>query len=267
MTFESALDIVVDALALPPEARIDARVPKKLLIEQGAPTAADKRAIQEGVDELHWRAACKPSIIGIPSFADEQHEYLEIAVVTCAFRPGAKGSRLIELIHRAIPYPIVLVTSDAEGVTVSLAHKRHAENQAGKVVIDRIVAVATLRPDQPGEMDAKLLANLPLARQPNRDLWTLYEGWMARIDETNAARLTGTFVPSDDPAVIARRRTAMDEDARLVRTEAQLRSQTARAKQISQRVDLNQRIKTLQAAIAENKKLMLIGTEDEKAGR
>jgi len=40
---------VIDALALPSEARVDQRVPKKLLLEQCAPTAADKRKIQDGV--------------------------------------------------------------------------------------------------------------------------------------------------------------------------------------------------------------------------
>ena len=35
--------LVINALALPSDARVDQRVPKKLLMEQGAPTAADKR--------------------------------------------------------------------------------------------------------------------------------------------------------------------------------------------------------------------------------
>src|ERR1700680_3405424 len=88
-----------------------------------------KRAIQEGIDELHWFAVCKPTTIGVPAFVDDAREYLEIAVVSCAFRPGAKAGRLIELIHRAIPYPVMLVTSDDDGVSLSVAHKRHAENQ------------------------------------------------------------------------------------------------------------------------------------------
>src|SRR3546814_7571382 len=57
MTADGSVRAIVDALALPTGARVDARVPKKLLIEQGAPTSTDKRAIQEGVDELQWFAA------------------------------------------------------------------------------------------------------------------------------------------------------------------------------------------------------------------
>ena len=259
MTTEAGIIALFDALALPREARVDARVPKKLLVEQGAPTSADKRAIQAGIDELHWLAACKPTTIGVPSFADEVREYLEIAVVACAFRPDAKAARLIELIHRAIPYPVFLITADGGGLTVSTAHKRYAENEAGKVVIERVVAVDRLQPDQANPAEKAFLGGLALARQARRDLWTLYEGWMARIEELNAARLTGTLVVSDDLTAIARRRAALDEHARLTRIATQLRAQAARAKQMSQRVDLNQRIKGIESAIDQNKQLMLQG--------
>ena len=49
MTEDTGIQTIVDALGLPSEALVDARVPKKLFIEQGAPTTADKRSIQEGV--------------------------------------------------------------------------------------------------------------------------------------------------------------------------------------------------------------------------
>jgi len=48
---------VISALALPPESQVDQRVPKKLLVENGAPTAADKRQINDGIEELFWVAA------------------------------------------------------------------------------------------------------------------------------------------------------------------------------------------------------------------
>jgi hypothetical protein len=145
VTSQSDIIAIVDALGLPKAARVELRVPKKLLVEQGAPTSADKRAIQHGIDELQWLGACKPATIGVPSFADDHREYLEIAVVGCAFRPEAKSGRLIELIHRAIPYPVVLITSDGQGITLSVAHKRRAQNEAGKVVVDRVVSAGGLQ--------------------------------------------------------------------------------------------------------------------------
>jgi hypothetical protein len=47
VTGQSEIIAIVDALGLPKAARVELRVPKKLLVEQGAPTSADKRAIQK----------------------------------------------------------------------------------------------------------------------------------------------------------------------------------------------------------------------------
>ena len=86
---------VINALALPPDARVYKRVPKKLLTEQGAPTAADKRQIQDGIEEIIWVAALKPTNIGVPAFEDVVRQYLEIAVLTVELRSAARPPRLI----------------------------------------------------------------------------------------------------------------------------------------------------------------------------
>ena len=129
---------LVSALGIPKEALVEQRVPKKLLLEQGAPTAADKRQIQDGIEEITWVAALKPANIGVPAFRDAVREYLEIAVLTVMLRSTAKPPRLIELIHRAIPYPLVLITQHGDGVNFSLAHKRWSQGEAGKVVIEDV---------------------------------------------------------------------------------------------------------------------------------
>src|ERR1035441_10112431 len=133
-----SLDLVINALALPADARVDQRVPKKLLTEQGAPTAADKRQIQDGIEEMIRVAALKPTNIAVPAFRDDVREYLEIAVLAVTLRSAAKPSRLIELIHRAIPYPLVLVVAHGGAVSLSLAHKRWSQGETGKVVIEDV---------------------------------------------------------------------------------------------------------------------------------
>lgn len=238
---------VVNALGLPPGARVDSRVPKKLLIEQGAPTAADKRAIQDGIDELQWFAACKPATIGVPAFSDDNREYLEIAVIGCAFRAGAKASRLIELIHRAIPYPVLLVTADESGLAVSAAHKRYAQNEAGRTVIEQVIAANGLRADAMDSVQVAFLKSLSLAQQPRADLFALYAGWIARIEAVNAARLTGAFAATDNQEVIVRRRDALDAHARLTKEIEGLRAKARREKQLSRRVDFNLEIQRREA--------------------
>ncbi len=82
---------LIHALALPPEAHVDQRIPKKLFQEHGAPTATDRRLLHEGIEEAHWIAALKPATVGTPAYRDEVREYLEIAVLTVALRTAARA--------------------------------------------------------------------------------------------------------------------------------------------------------------------------------
>lgn len=98
------------ALDLPASCQVDQRVPKKLLLENGAPTAADKLQITEGIEECWWLATLKPTTIGVPAYRDTLREYLEIVVLRLTLRAGAKAARLVDLVHRAVPYPVLLLT-------------------------------------------------------------------------------------------------------------------------------------------------------------
>src|SRR5680860_1571015 len=144
-------DALLTALELPASSRVDQRVPKKLLLENGAPTAADKRIINDGIEELLWLAALKPTTIGVPEYRDEEREYLEIAVLRLTLRAATKAARLVELVHRAVPYPLLLLTEQGERPGLSAAHKRWSQGEAGKTVLEGNVVVADWDAERDGE--------------------------------------------------------------------------------------------------------------------
>lgn len=253
MTDMMAITALVSALDLPPGARVDTRVPKKMLVEQGAPTAADKRAIQDGIDEIQWLATLKPNTVAIPAFADEVRDYAEIAVIAAIFRAEARAARLTELIHRTIPYPVLLITAGPAGVALSVAPKRAAQNEGGKFVVERVIAISDLDPLAPPEMERAFMDSLALRKQPSRDLAAVYDGWLARIEALAAARLSGTYEADDDAPTIERRRAALESHAQLARDIAGLRAKATREKQLNRRVDLNIEIQRLEQALAAQK--------------
>lgn len=239
---------IIQAIGLPPDARVDMRVPKKLLLEQGAPTSADKRAIQDGLDELQWFGACKPTTIGVPAFRDEAREYLEIAVVGCMFRPGARVARLIELIHRAIPYPVFLISQDDGGTRLSTAHKRHAQNEAAKTVSELLVVSPPLA--AVGEAaTSEFLSSLSLSGLTSQTLFDIVERWRERIEALDAARKMGSFLLLASQDSIEKRRLALAKYENLLKERASLVAQAKRSKQMNEQVSLNLRIKAIDAEI------------------
>ena len=240
---------VISALAIPRDALVDQRVPKKLLVEQGAPTAADKRKIMDGIEELHWIAALKPTNIGVPAFKDATREYLEISILTAALRPVAKPARLIELIHRAIPYPLFLVSEHNGGITLSLAHKRWSQGEGGKVVI-KDVRQTLLNTTTPSSEENVFLENLAVSRMPARDLFALYGGWLDRLAALDAARITGSFALPESTERAAAVQDGLGTHARLKRELSILRARADKEKQLNRRVELNLEIKRLEGGIA-----------------
>lgn len=258
------LDEVVVALALPASCRVDQRVPKKLLIENGAPTAADRRLINDAVAEIQWLAALKPTTVGVPDYRDEQREYLEIAVLSVTLRGavelGDSGQaqsdapkpvntgRLAELVHRAVPYPVLLLLQTPNGLALSLANKRGAQNEAGKMVLDGDIVSVDLGVDL--TTGHPFVAAMALHHQPQVNLLAAYEGWVATIQALQAARHTGTFKPALTPEQVEARRRALQDYQRLELEAVRLRAQAEKEKQMARQVDLNLALQRVLADLA-----------------
>lgn len=261
MMANDALSTLLTSLELPPACVLNERIAKKLLVENGAATPTDKRAINEGIDELIWVAALKPNNVGVPAYRDDSREYLEIAVLSMRCRAEARSNRITELIHRSIPYPVLLVSikeSDVEQteknisrsasalgsplLNVSMADKRFSQSDAQSMVLEDGVTEVQIEADSRLEAFASAMN---LGKQPRDSLLRLYHGWAAVLDAYRASRITGAF----DQNSLSReeRRSAIAEFERIEREISILRNQAAKEKQINRRVELNLDVKRMEA--------------------
>lgn len=241
---------LIEALDLPASSRVDQRVPKKLLLENGAPTAADKRLINDGIEELLWLAALKPTTIGVPEYRDDVREYLEIAVLRLTLRAAAKVARLLELVHRAVPYPLLLLTEQGEITGLSAVHKRWSQGEMGKTVLEGDVVATEWNAERDAERWPSFRDALALSKQPRTTLHALYQGWIDTLLALQAARVTGVFAVPASAEHASVRRDALQECARLDAEIARLRARAAKEKQMSRRVELNLELKRVEAVRA-----------------
>lgn len=209
MELGAALQTMVGALALPEQAMVRQRVPKKHLVESGKPTVADKRAAQEGIEVLWWVAVLRPGNCGIPAYRDEQVDYSELSVLALCLRPEAPVARLAALVQRSIPYPIILLVEQAGAVDLYLATKRASLNEAGRWVVEHSFATGPMRVQAPDAHVTDFLDSLPLHRVRAADLKALYQAYIHRVEALLAARITGHFELPGSEADSQRRREAL----------------------------------------------------------
>lgn len=237
---------LIQALALPDATRVNQRVPKKLLAEHGAATARDRRQIQDAVAEITWVASLKPHLVGVPAFRDAHCCYVELAVLSLVLKADAEARRLVELVHRSIPYPVLLITVCGTRLALSMAHLRASQTEADKTVLDGELLSVELPDEGAGE---PFLAALPLACQPQGDLHALYQGWMDTLDALDIARETGRFQPSLSREQAAARHAALRRSRELRAETSQLRALAGKEKQIARQVALNQEIRVIQGEL------------------
>jgi hypothetical protein len=254
------------ALALPATALVQQQVPKKMLSENPAATPTDRKTVQQYLEALTWYAALKPTNVGVAAYQDELRSYLEVAVLVAKLRT-LEGNRcqsslqatkldpvvkqMATLVHRAVPYPTVLLLDDGEQLYVSMAHIRWAQREAERTVVDEDAIVVSISSSVAGDTGAALSAffdAMALSRQPRLHLHALYQGWLDVLSAWQAVELTGHFKLSDSGAHAVERRAAWrsckDLDAQI---EAARRA-ALKAKQVARQVAANLHIKTLLAA-------------------
>ncbi|MBD2862489.1 DUF4391 domain-containing protein [Paenibacillus oceani] len=239
---------LLSAIGLPNSTSVNQRVPKKIFIENGAKTTADKRQINEGIEEIYWLATIKPSTVGVPEYRDEMREYLEIAILNVTLRSGANARRIAELVHRAIPYPVWLLLVQERDIKISLAHKRWAQNEKSKVVLEGEIVEIDLGSHSKAtmEIEKRFLDGLSLSNQRRSNLMVLYQNWIDSLVAWQAALLTGEFTQATTTERAIIRRESLVQYIQLTHHIETLRSQAIREQQVSRLVEINMEIKRLE---------------------
>ena len=243
------IDGLLAALDIPAGAMVNQRVPKTLLVKNGAPTAADKRLINEGIETVQWLAALKATTIGVPEYRDAAREYLEIAVLQADLRAGSNANRLAELMHRAIPYPVFLITQQGDDFSLSLSHVRWSLAQAGETVLDGNMVIVKDLAGVREDIARAFLRELSLLVQPRGSLYELYQGWINTLLALEAARITGAFRSASSVEDSEERREALQACAQLEKEIYRLRAEARKEKQVAKLVALNLELKQIEARL------------------
>lgn len=245
-------ETVVAAFALPPGPP-PRRVPKTSLAAN-LTAVADKRLIDTKLARLEWTAALNPATIGIAGVHQDGLKVKTINLLLARTR-SAMPLRMAEVIHRAIPQPVILVHAreglDAPGA-ISLASKRAADREPERVVITAIYDSGPLNAS-----DAKYLDSLNLARVHAHDLGALYGAFITRTEALAAARA------AQRPFRLSRdEREQMvwkDNLAKHAGIEVEITSLTAamrRELRLAPRVELGEKVRQLKGALDKCRELL-----------
>lgn len=261
-------EILLSRLGFPDASYLGKRVFKKHFFENATLTPADKKSLQDDVGTITWQYTLKPSTTQIKPYADEQREYLEVAVLEITLRSPRNYKRLAEVIHRAIPYPMLLVFVQNSGmgrdeleddensenvpketeskVTFSVAPKRFSQAEKGAVVVEEFFTTGWINLEKMSDIEQAFLDNLSLSNLPHTHFLAFYSALMDRFIAFGCASLTGKYRLDNGEISQEARWQQLTLCHELEGKIAKLRATLRKEAQFNRKVELNVQIKQLE---------------------
>lgn len=239
-------DYLQSKLSFPESSFLEKKIYKKLILEHGECSARDKNSIRDDIDSITWLYTLKPSTVQIRAYQDETREYLEIAVIEVVLKRSTSPKRLAEIIHRAIPYPLMLIFKVDSSFSLSIAPKRFSQAEKGAIVAEEFFATGWIDTSNISMIEETFLDALKLKKLPSSSLLDVYNAWIQRFIAFDCARLTGVFQLESGIEQIEKKRVNLKQCHAVEIKITELRTRLQKESQFAVKVDLNTKIKQLE---------------------
>lgn len=242
------MQAIIDALAIPDSCLLDKPVFKKMFLDHAELDATDRKALSEDVSRIRWLYTLKPDTINISPYQDSEREFLEIAVLAISLSSPARVRRIASLMHRAIPYPLILIFEDGKRACISTAGKRINQADKSKLVIDDRWLTDWMDVSAPTEAQRGFLESLAFTKLPSTNFYALYEAYQALVIAIIAAERSGNF-QTVHIATYKQQGAALRKIEALEREIGEHKAQLRRETQMAAKIALNSAIRTRKDAI------------------
>ncbi|MDP9768880.1 UNVERIFIED_ORG: hypothetical protein J2S99_002251 [Atlantibacter hermannii] len=204
----SLADALYRNMALPEAAFLGTRITKKMLNDSVshngiALSAQDKQLISDVLQSIEWRYTLKPDTINIAAWVTDQLEYTEVALLHVRLKPQPTASdhqqhasftKLATLLHKLIPYPLLVVAEQGEALALSLADKRINQADKTKWVVEHVYHTPWFtRHHLSGEQQVFLL-DFSLKNAANLNYYVLYQDLIAMLIALQTSGISGRYL-------------------------------------------------------------------------
>ncbi|EIM62963.1 DUF4391 domain-containing protein [Desulfobacter postgatei] len=273
---ENLCPFVVANIGFPESAYLHKRMAKKLFLENASLGVSDKKLFRENVKNVYWEYTLKPSTCPVLPYRDNEREYLEVAVLQIEMNSQKGHKRIAEIIHRVIPYPLMLgfylnhestqidtnkkeihscefvSISGSNLVALSIAPKRFSQAEHGAFVAERFYTTGWMKVTiENGELkienenncqlstvNYQFIKSLAWDTMPLQTYGTLYNAWTDRFTGYECSVLSGTFTIGKAVDRLERLTRCREIESRI----SELRGQLKKAA-FNRQVELNTQIK------------------------
>lgn len=239
LTIENCIEL----FKIPAICYVGKKVHKKLFYDNTKLVSADKKAFQEHLDVVTWIYALKQDNTSFKAYVDSEREYPEISVLLVSLKQTGSAERIINLIHRAIPYPLLLICSHQHSVMFSIAPKRFSLAEKGAIIVEEVLNSGWINFESISSNELPFIRSLAIDTKLYLSFLDLYKGWEASFIALACSEHTGKLLIKHNSTI--ERKELLERCLSLQAEITCLRSSIKKETQMNKKVDLNTRINDL----------------------
>lgn len=193
------IEFLHKTLNLPLNCWVNQKLPKTFFKRNFDLTLSEKKLLDDFsiIKQMEVLALVNPETANIPVFNNETVSYEEIiilAVQTTNEQLDKQKNKIIELIQKYIPNPIILIIHDEQRMIFNVAEKRINSNDATKRVLEKNYTTETIGIQTTDKKQLQFLENLSFDKANKLNLSQYYNHFIQSVIGLQSAQINGTFV-------------------------------------------------------------------------
>ena len=252
--------LIEDLIKVPDAAIVNNILPKQDIFEATGMNKSDKDYFVRYVKQIRWLYKFSDDTIRTKPYLDEEKEYYEAELFSIKLKKefqeynhntgnfhrfDARLDRIVDILLRFIPYPILLCAQFNDEIKFYVSHISESKADFDKITLDELINTDWIDVNNMDSFDEELINKLQIDNLDKTNVYTFYDDIVTAIIQYNGSKEAGKKVTLGSDKI----QEIMDEIKVLERKIADLRVKIRRADNFSDRVDYNIQIKDLQMEI------------------
>lgn len=252
--------LIEDLIKVPDAAIVNSILPKQDIFNETGMNRSDKDYFVRYIKQIRWLYKFDDASVRIKPYETEDKSYLEAELISIKLKKefqeynhntgnyhrfDARLDRIVDILLRFIPYPILLCAEFNDEIKFYVSHISESKSDNEKITLDEIINTEWINVNYLDGFDEELIDKLQINNLDKTNVFTFYDDMVTAIIQYNGSKEVGQEVTLSSDEI----QKIMDEIKLLERQIADLRVKIRRADSFNERLEYNIEINQLQTEI------------------
>ena len=201
--------LIEDIIKVPNSAIVNIIISKQDIFEATGMNKADRDYFVKYVKQIRWLYKFDNDSIRIKPYEDETKSYLEAELISIKLKKefqdynhntgnfhrfDARLDRIVDILLRFIPYPILLCAEFENEIKFYVSHISESKQDYDKITLDELIYTDWINTDNLDDFDYDLLVKLQLDNLNKNNVYTFYDDIVTAIIQYNGSKQAGQVV-------------------------------------------------------------------------